>query len=122
MNIEKIAQVVHETIRAYCNAIGDPALAPWEEATTLQRATSIAAVQEFIANPNMTLEQQFVVWKNKLLADGWTYGSIKDKVSKLHPCLVDDYNSLPLSQRVKDTLVQNVIKSLIPMITDCGKI
>ena len=43
-------------------------------------------------------------WCDHKIADGWSYGPIKDPEGKTHPCLVD-YDQLPESQKKKDEVV-----------------
>ena len=41
------------------------------------------------------------VWASSRIADGWQYGSIRDDVRKLHPCLVP-YDELPENEKQYD--------------------
>lgn len=41
------------------------------------------------------------VWARQRLADGWTYGPVRDDKAKKHPCLVP-YDRLPESEKVYD--------------------
>lgn len=41
------------------------------------------------------------VWSQNRLNDGWTYGPVRDDVSKRHPCLVP-YEDLPESEKEYD--------------------
>ena len=40
-------------------------------------------------------------WAAKLMAEGWTYGEVRDNVCKTHPCLVP-YEELPESEKEYD--------------------
>ena len=41
------------------------------------------------------------VWSAGRMADGWTYGEVRDDVHKTHPCLVP-YEELPESEKECD--------------------
>jgi len=41
------------------------------------------------------------VWASGRIADGWTYGEVRDDAKKLHPCLVE-YEELPESEKEYD--------------------
>lgn len=41
------------------------------------------------------------VWSAGRMADGWTYGEVRDDVRKTHPCLVP-YEQLPESEKEYD--------------------
>lgn len=41
------------------------------------------------------------VWAAGRVADGWTYGEVRDDVRKTHPCLVP-YDQLPESEKEYD--------------------
>jgi hypothetical protein len=41
------------------------------------------------------------IWAQQRLADGWTYGPVRDDAAKKHPCLVP-YEDLPESEKVYD--------------------
>jgi hypothetical protein len=42
------------------------------------------------------------------IADGWRYGAKKSAEEKTHPLLVP-YSELPVSEKLKDGLVQSII-------------
>jgi ryanodine receptor 2 len=41
------------------------------------------------------------VWAAGRIAQGWTYGNMRDDINKLHPCLVP-YEELPESEKEYD--------------------
>ena len=41
------------------------------------------------------------VWSTGRVADGWTYGAIRDDAQKKHPCLIP-YEELPESEKAYD--------------------
>lgn len=95
-----IAMLAHEMNRAYCEAIGDPQPA-WDDAPEWQQKSIIAGVEMHLANPDATPEQSHQAWLEQKLAEGWTFGEVKDIEKKEHPCCVP-YEDLPPEQRAKD--------------------
>ncbi len=106
----KIARVCHEVNKAYCEAIGDKSQKHWGLAEDWQKESSINGVNYFLKNKDCSPEDTHRDWCKQKIADGWSYGKVKDPDNKQHPCLVD-YNSLPFEQQVKDQLWVAVVKS-----------
>ena len=111
MNIEQIAQVAHETNRAYCEATGDRSQLPWDAAPAWQKESAINGVKFHINNPASTPADSHENWLKEKIASGWTYGVVKDVVEKKHPCCVP-YENLPAEQKVKDALFIGVVRAL----------
>ena len=111
MNTEKIAQVAHETNRAYCEATGDFSQIPWDAAPDWQKESSIAGVKFQLDNPEAGPRVQHENWLRDKHADGWKYGKVKDLEKKEHPCCVS-YGELPPEQKVKDALFVGVVRAL----------
>lgn len=106
-----IARVCHEANRSYCWALGDVSQPPWVQAPQWQKDSAIAGVKALLDSPAMSPEDQHMAWVEHKLAEGWSYGPVKDPEKKLHPCLVD-YGRLPPDQRRKDALFQAVVRAL----------
>jgi len=104
---EQIAYVCHEANRAYCEAHADFTCLSWSEAGP----SAIKGVEFALANPQATPDQQHEQWVHDKVADGWTYGAVKDPAAKTHPCLVP-YHELPEMQRKKDALFQAIVRAL----------
>ncbi|QDU21872.1 RyR domain-containing protein [Urbifossiella limnaea] len=108
---EAVARVCHETLRAFCQTIGDKSLAPWEEAPEWQRASSLQAVEFGLRHPDATARDNHDAWVEAKRADGWRFGEVKDADLKTHPCLVS-FDQLPPEQQAKDALIAAVVASL----------
>jgi hypothetical protein len=108
---EVIASVVHEVNRAYCQAIGDNSQRPWAEAEEWQRTAALQGVFDVINGTATTAEQSHDAWKANKIAEGWTYGPVKDGNLKTHPCIVP-YSDLPQAEKVKDYLFNAVVQTL----------
>lgn len=52
MKIEQIAEVCHETNRAYCRTIGDDSQQPWLAAPEWQRTSAVNGVIFKLQNPD----------------------------------------------------------------------
>lgn len=106
--VETCARASHEVHRAYCIAIGDNSIGPWEEAPAWQKEASIEGVQAVLFNGVNTLEKTHKAWLKRKQAEGWSYGPVKDPVKKEHPSFVS-YKELTLLQRRKGILFLKVV-------------
>lgn len=111
LDIEAMAFVCHETIRAYCSVIGERPQPPWHLAPEWQRESTAEGIRFAIANPDAPNSAQHEAWMAEKIKDGWTYGPERDEERKTHPCLVP-WNQLPILQRLKDPLFRAVVKAL----------
>jgi hypothetical protein len=108
--IEQIARACHEANRAYCMGIGDNSQLPWDDAPQWQKDSAIDGVAHLLDHPEALPEDSHTNWMAGKIADGWTYGPVKDPDIKQHPCMVP-YDQLPVEQRVKDCLFVAIVRS-----------
>jgi len=106
--VEDVARICHETNRVYCQTIGDNSQPLWFDAPEWQRNSAINGVQFKIDNPGSTPEQSHENWLKQKEAEGWSFGDVKDPDKKKHPCFIA-YEHLPVDQRLKDALFQNIV-------------
>lgn len=111
MEIEKIAEVAHETNRAYCKTTGDFSQVPWDVAPEWQRASAIDGVKFHLNNPDSQPQDSHENWLKLKESEGWKYGKVKSEGKKEHPCFVP-YDQLLIEQRVKDSLFLGVVRTL----------
>ena len=111
MTVEKIAEICHETNKAYCEAVGDYSQVHWDQAPDWQKESAIAGVNFYVNNMLANPIDMHASWMKKKIEDGWKWGAVKDPEKKEHPCIVP-YENLPEEQRVKDTLFIAVIRAL----------
>lgn len=110
LNLQQIAAVAHDANRRLQILQGDPAPSPeWLDAPDWQRESAIDGVQAAI--DGATPRQLHESWCAFKVADGWTFGPVKDADAKTHPCLVD-YDDLPSEQRLKDALFAAIVQAL----------
>lgn len=112
VGILQIAQVCHEANRAYCATLGDFSQLPWDEAPAWQRASAITGVEKIASGEITKPSDSHESWSAQKIAEGWTYGPVKDPVAKTHHCLVP-FDKLPPEQQVKDFLFFAVAKTLV---------
>ena len=108
--IIKIARVCHEANRAWCEANGDHSQKSWDDAEDWQRIAAIRGVAEALQNPDADEGSTHQTWMDAKLADGWTYGEVKDGAKKTHPSLVP-FDELPHVEQVKDRLFHAVVQA-----------
>ena len=111
MDINLIAQVAHQTNKAYCESIGDSSQPNWDDAPEWQRDSAVNGVIFHIDNPDAGPSASHESWLDEKVADGWVYGPVKDPEKKEHPCIVP-YDELPEEQKIKDTLFLNVVNAM----------
>lgn len=107
----KIAQVMHEAVRAWQAANDQPASPPWSRAPKWMREASREAVIWRLDNPKAPSSAQHDQWVAQKKAAGWKYGKTKSGVKKTHPMMVA-YSQLPEVERRKDAMVGALIDSL----------
>jgi hypothetical protein len=111
MTNERIARVCHEVNRAYCQALGDDSQPAWSDAPQWQRDSAMAGVIMHMGNPDIGPSASHASWMAHKLADGWTYGPVKDPAKKEHPCMVP-FDELPVEQQAKDYIFRAVVHAL----------
>lgn len=112
LSVEQIAQLCHDTNRAYCHILGDDSQLSWELAPDWQRESAVKGVEFHLMNPGAKPEDSHNSWLAVKRAEGWIYGPVKDANLRQHPCFVP-YSELPAAQQVKDALFINVIRAVV---------
>jgi hypothetical protein len=108
----EIAQVCHETNRAYCEVLGDDSQLPWNEAPDWQRKSAVTGVEFHRGNPGAGPAHSHESWLKEKKADGWKYGAEKDLDKKEHPCCVP-YEELPEYQKLKDAFFIAIVNAAL---------
>ena len=97
MTLEDVARVAHEVNRAYCQALGDDSQVPWEEAPDWQRDSALKGAALHVRHHSAGPAASHESWMAQKIAEGWTWGPIKDPVAKQHPCIMP-FDALPQEQ------------------------
>lgn len=113
--LEKLARIVHEANRAYCTSIGDMSLVSWDDTDDEKKASAVDGVKKVVDNPSVTPEEMHENWKSFKIAQGYSYGDIKDDTAKTHPSITE-YSNLPSYQRYKDSLFIAIVKSYLDFV------
>lgn len=107
--IEAIARACHEANRAWCLLHGDTSHVGWDNAPENIKASARSGVKTALT---ATPREQHEEWCRFKVADGWTFGDVKDAAAKTHPCLVD-YDDLPPEQKRKDDVYIGVVRAFV---------
>ena len=110
MTQDEIARIGSEVNRAYCEAIGDPAGAPWALASEGARNSARLGVGMHLLR-DVGPECAHEAWMEHKLKEGWVLGPVKDEAKKEHPLLVR-YDQLPSLQQAKDYIFRAIVHSL----------
>lgn len=111
MTYQKIAEVAHETNKAYCETVGDFSQPSWHNAPDWQKESAYKGVLFHIDNPDAGCAASHESWLEEKADNGWEYGKVKDPEKKEHPCFVP-YMDLPIEQRVKYALFVGVVRAM----------
>lgn len=108
--VDTIARVCHEVNRAYCAALGDTSQPLWDDAPDWQRESARLGVVLHCGG-DFGPEASHARWMQHKLAEGWTYGPVKDPEKKEHPCMVP-FVDLPREQQAKDFIFRAVVHAM----------
>lgn len=111
MTNTQIAEICHESNRAYCRSIGDNSQPSWEEAPQWQKDSALVGVEFCKSNPDAPASANHDSWWDQKKREGWVVGPVKDPAKKKHPCCVP-YDQLPIEQRRKDALFKAIVAAL----------
>jgi len=120
MTVEQIAKLCHETNKQYCLLLGDDSQKSWEDAPEWQRKSAIGGVRFHIEHKDADPCDSHNEWLRIKLADGWSYGVVKDVSKREHPCCVP-YEDLPVEQKIKDSLFMSIVALMLPLLNEEGK-
>lgn len=109
--ITQIAQMCHQTNKAWCEANGETDQKNWNDAEQWQRDSAIKGVEFRLMNPSSGKDAQHNAWMADKVKDGWVVGEVKDAQKKTHPCIVP-FDQLPEFQQKKDVLFCAVVDAL----------
>lgn len=105
---EHCARAAHEVNNVFNRAIGDALSPAWEDLTDAQRSGVIAGARHALDGGSP--EDSHNLWMASRVAEGWTFGPVKDFAARTSPCLIP-YAELPEMQRRKDALFQATVRA-----------
>jgi len=108
IDIEVIAEAVHDMNRAYSVFLGDDSLVSWDNTEVRTKEATRVAVQAYLDYPDTTPESTHDWWRANKEANGWVYGKKEDPVLKTDP-LLKDYGKLPKDRRAKDAIFKQMV-------------
>jgi len=110
MDTLKVAELCHETNRAFCKSIGDDSQPPWAEAPEWQKGSAAQGVMLHVGSvEDVSPSASHENWLAQKYAEGWVHGEVKDPEKKTHPCMVN-YEELPTEQKSKDYIFGAICK------------
>ncbi len=109
-----IAEITHETIRAYDKSRGTEIEPHWDDLPEGKQSGKIRGVGYVLSHPNTSPAENHMAWCEFWLEQGWSVGAAKDVVGKRHHHLVP-FHMLPHEQKVKDHMFVNTVLLLSGM-------
>ncbi len=110
--VNAISRAVHEAMRAYQSALGEPVAPAWDDAGWMQDS-SREGVEFALSDPTPGAQHQ--AWVRAKQRDGWVYGPVKDEAAKTHPSL-RPFEQLSESERTKDAVLIGIVQALAPLL------
>ena len=107
-----VAQVMHAANKALCDATGDNSHLSWQDVDVATREHFLRGIDAVLNNPTMTAKEGHDFWLTDHVERGWTYGPIKNRVTKQHPCIVP-FDELPEVEKAKDHLYIAIVRALL---------
>lgn len=113
-----IAKLCHEVNRQFCAGVTkDFSHKPWDDAPSWQRKSVYSGVVHYLENPGLSPEQSHQAWLDYKVADGWSFGNVKNDVAKTHPNLVP-FAQLHVHERAKDAIFTAICKTMLGDVID----
>lgn len=106
-----IARTVHEALRAWAAANGQPLMPAWAKAPRWMKESTLESVRFAHAHPDAPDSAQHEQWMAQKVREGWVHGERKDPDARTHPMLVP-FEALPDMERRKDALVRAIVAAL----------
>lgn len=111
IEIEHIAKVAYEAIRALSQIQGDYTLKGWDGLTPEARKPVIDRVMfrlEHRRDPISALHDQ---WQLQQLKAGWKWGTVKNVAAKEDPRIVP-FTTLPIEEQRKEMLFVSIVEAM----------
>lgn len=109
MDVESVARVAHEAVRAYQRQLGENPAPPWDESPSWLRTSVREGVD--LARAGASPAEVHAVWAASRLLDGCRHGPVRSVEQRTDPWLVG-YEELSASQRAASALLTAVVTTL----------
>ena len=110
--INRAAEFCHGVNKLWCEMNNDFSQPDWKDAPEWQKKSAIQGVEFHLNNQQADDAASHNNWLALKEADGWTYGTHKDTINKIHPCMVP-FEQLPIKDQIKDALFRNNVHALL---------
>jgi len=115
LTIDQITKICHQANAALCESLGDFSQAQYEQSPEQQKGSARQGVQFLIDNPKATAKDSHSAWVDYKLDLDWTFGKVKDDVTKVHPCLIE-FDQLEPMLQLKDKIFTAICRQCIPFL------
>lgn len=120
IKLEVLAAMCHAANREYCKGFGEHDLHEhWDECTQEEKNISLNAMRDLFkafdfeyVTIDSIAEATWQAWKKAKAAEGWIYGSVKNKELKTHPCLVANYHEISGYEKAKDQIYLSLMQMI----------
>ena len=103
-----VARTAHQANKAWCEYLGDTSQEDWPHAPEWAQKSAFDGVRFHKENADAGDSASHDNWMAMKLAEGWSYGPVKNPDLKLHHCIVP-FSELPPEQQFKDRLFRSVV-------------
>lgn len=112
-DIEEIAYVAHEAVKAWARTNGDYSHEIWSNCSYEHKTSMRAGVIARLENPDESAEANHDRWLEAKAKDGWKYGPVRDETKLENPAFVP-YGCLSADHRKRNEIFMAVVKALDP--------
>ena len=111
VQIETVAELAHEIIRALAHETDGTVMPPWSEAPEWMQKSSLEMVTAMYKDPSLPASHFHDVWMKQRTDAGWKWGPVRNEETKENPAMVP-YTDLPPHQRAKDAALKAMVATI----------
>ena len=111
--IDAIAYVAHDAVRAWARTNGDFTHDLWSNCSAEHKTSMRTGVLARLEKPDESAEDNHNRWLEHKANDGWTYGPERDEAHKRSPAFVP-WSDLPVDFRARNEIFMGIVKALDP--------
>jgi len=107
-----LGRLQHALRREIALMFGDGSVPPeWADSPAWMHADSERGALALLAQPDKTAREEHDRWMAAKIADGWSYGPVRDNERKRHPSMVP-FDDLPPGEQLKDIVTVALTREL----------